>query len=147
MKNLSFLCCEKVIQDTNGQTSLISLIQTMHVVVPDGTELPTNAVGPTPWAIMAVYETTSAESGKRYQQVFHILWPDGTDFNKSTVEFQTNDVGKAIIYAKVQGFPFGQTGIMRVRGWVEENGVKIADVSEYSVGVTHGPIPAGMGVV
>jgi hypothetical protein len=140
MKSLAFICCEKVIQDSNGQASIISLIQAINiaVVVP----MPSNAIGPTNWAIFAVWDITPEEYDKQFNQIFHVLWPDGTEFTKTSVSFLTNRVGRAVIYAIVQGFPYGQAGKVLVRGWVESEGVIVSDTQEYSIGVTHTTPPA-----
>jgi len=143
MKNVCLLCCEKVITDANGQTSLIGIIQGIKISVVPQSETPANAVVPNQWAVFAVWQTDANEAGKEFVQMFHILWPNGSEFIKTPpLKFKPLHMRRAINYIPLHGMPVGQKGDLIVRSWVEDGaGIVMTEIIEYKILVEHEPLP------
>ena len=139
MKSVCLLCCERVLSDLKGPISLISVMQKIELSsLPGiGLAIPSDAVGPTAWAIFAVWQPDDDERNREFTQWFQILWPDGKEFAKSPLKFITGEFGYSQNFLSINAMPFGQRGKVAVRSWIEENGKPITETSEYTIDVEH----------
>jgi hypothetical protein len=115
MKLLLAALCDRVLNDPDYGHSLIAVFHAIRIqIVQDAPGLPSNAVLPKEWAIFAKYGLESNEEGKDYSITGEIFWPDGSLFGTLTVAAaQPSKDGMAFIL-KVNGFPMGQNGTIRV---------------------------------
>lgn len=136
MKLLILTACEKVLQDPSSGPSLIATFQKLNAVVPSLAEVPTNAVIPKDWSIFALWEVDQRERGKLYQMGLELYWPNGELFfeNKLPLEKEAEEYINFIV--RMQGFPMGQSGKIRIVVWVEHQGRKVCDNVETSIHVT-----------
>ncbi|MBZ5625232.1 MAG: hypothetical protein LAQ69_42005 [Acidobacteriia bacterium] len=72
-----FAPCEKVILDTDGLVSLITVIERLEVTVPPGIQLPPNAAIPQRWQSLAIWRLEESEAGQ-YEQMTDLIVPDGS---------------------------------------------------------------------
>jgi hypothetical protein len=72
-----FAACEKVIVDTEGLVSLITLIERLEVAVPAGIQLPPNAAIPQRWQAIAIWRLDEGEIGQ-YEQMTDLVSSDGS---------------------------------------------------------------------
>jgi len=72
-----FAACEKVIIDTDGLVSLITVIERLEVTVPLGIELPPNAAVPQRWQVVAIWSLEQSELGL-YEQMTDMIFADGS---------------------------------------------------------------------
>lgn len=144
MKLLIFAPCEKVILDKAGNPSLISIMQNVHITVPDGETVPDNAVSPKEWFVFTHWLASDEDMGVTLSQKTQVILPDGKVFGDppvtSSASFKVDDPEKRIIQNLVTllGFPVGREGPISVRAWIEDEGGKaITDVLNYPLKVIY----------
>jgi len=76
-KLILFAACEKVITDTEGLVSLITLIEKLEVSVPSSIELPPRTAVPMRWQTLSVWQIDQADMGQ-YEQTTDLVVQDGT---------------------------------------------------------------------
>jgi hypothetical protein len=116
MPRLSILAvCEKVIFDTDGPATLVSIFENMLYQVQD-VPLPEKAVLPNQWAIFTQWEATAQEMGEEFTQVAIVTAPDGSEFYKLEVPFTRIEPNKATIRIRVnlRSIPIWKEGLVRV---------------------------------
>jgi hypothetical protein len=74
----SFLICEKIIVDQQQKPSVISVFQSLSVLVPEGQEIPSNTLSFVPWAIFSEWFFDDDDVKKKIDQVVEVLLPDGS---------------------------------------------------------------------
>jgi hypothetical protein len=147
MKFLVLCACEKVIIDKNGAHSLINIMQNAELqnvpqsganasAMMQASELPSNAVLPQLWFVFSIWQPSSDEVGKTFQQMHQIFWPDGTKFMDGPLEFKPDESYQQNSFG-VLGFPVGQPGPVRIVTWVEDRGRPITETHEYFIRVKH----------
>jgi hypothetical protein len=116
MPKLSILAvCEKVIFDTDGPASLVSIFENMLYPVQDS-PLPERAVLPNQWSIFTQWEPTIQELGQEFTQVTVVTAPDGSEFHRLEVEFSRKDPAKSTVRIRVnlRSIPIWKEGPVRV---------------------------------
>jgi hypothetical protein len=145
MKNVIIAPCEKVIVDkSSGTPSLITIMQNINVQVPVGQEIPSDAVVPREWFIFTQWLIEENDYGKTFVQKAMVILPDGTSFGQgSTIPFTLGNRDHRIAQNVVTlvGMPIGQLGPLIARVWLEENGNKVTDISEYPLKVVQSEVP------
>jgi hypothetical protein len=115
MKLLLAAPCNLVLQDPEVGHSLIGVFHESKIQIPhDAPEVPSNAMVPREWSIFSKFGLDPDDEGKNYSLKIDVFWPDGSILISHTVNAArpTNN-GMAFI-AKLQAFPMGQQGIVRI---------------------------------
>jgi hypothetical protein len=116
MPKLSILAvCEKVIFDTGGPATLVSIFENMLYPVQDA-PLPQKAVLPNQWAIFTQWEHGPQELGQEFTQICVVTAPDGSEFNRTEVVFSKTDPNRQInrVRVNLRSVPIWQEGTVRV---------------------------------
>jgi hypothetical protein len=147
----SFLVCEKIIQDQLGKPTLIALFQKVGAVVPEGQEMPREAIAGIGWSFFTEWFFAENEMGKNYQQAIEVLLPDGSPTpikGRLPVTLPpSKDIG-ARCFVNTVGVPISQTGFLSVNVWIESESKRITDIFSYLIQVEHTkqpPTPNGGG--
>jgi len=147
----SFLVCEKFVLDQQQKPTLISLFQAMTAVVPEGQQIPKDTLAGTPWVIFCEWFFDEAELSKSFEQVVEVLLPDGSP-SPIRARLPLKEIGKegqgTRAYINIFGIPIGQTGLLTVTAWLEEDSKRATDVFSYRIKIEHTkepPSPQGNG--
>jgi hypothetical protein len=136
----SLIVCEKIIQDQLGKPTLISLFQSLSATVPDGQEMPKEAVASTSWAIFCEWFFTNDEQSKIFDQVNEVLLPDGSPSpvkGRVTIK-QMAPLGQGTrVFVNIVGLPVWQAGVLTVKVWLECDSEKMTDVFSYPIKIEH----------
>jgi hypothetical protein len=145
LKLYAFVTCDRVITDTEGQTSLIGLFNELTVVLMDPmAQPPGDAVAARDWAIFTSWEKSSEDDGKEFHQDIQLLYPDGTPFSPemdypfvilADKRFQN-------VIAKSRGFPIGKPGRYTISMKLRSNGITIFGPVEIWIDIKYGSAPA-----
>lgn len=138
-----FVACEKAILGNDGVASLIALFTKIIANIPEGTEIPKNAVVPKDWAIFSMWNTEPGDEKRECFICTEIVYPDKTPFlilPKSKMVLEQSK--KSQVGIQVQGFPIGQEGSYTVRTWIEEAQQTIAGPIEFNMEVEVKRLPA-----
>lgn len=119
MKLLLAAPCNWVSNDPEMGPSLIGVFHDIAVKVVAESEIPSNAVLPKEWAIYCKWELLPEEFGYQYFVVSEIYWPDGTLLSQSKIKSVVPAVNALAFILRNQGFPFGQSGKVKIRLWIE----------------------------
>jgi hypothetical protein len=122
MKLLILTPCNNVLQDPQFGSSLISVFHGINFQVPPDTEVPSNAVIPKEWAVFSKWRLEPDEYGKEYTSRIEIYWPDGAEFTKASVVAQQPTKDGMAFINRMNGFPVGQDGEIRVLQFLESSG-------------------------
>lgn len=138
-----FAACEKAILGKDDVASLIALFTKIIVNIPEGTEIPKNAVVPKDWAIFSMWNIGPEDANREYFICTEIVYPDKTPFSalpKTKMVLEPSK--KSQVAFQVQGFPIGQEGPYTVRTWIEEGTRTIAGPIEFNLEVEIKRLPA-----
>src|SRR5271165_3941587 len=115
MKLLLIAPCQIALQDPEQGHSLIAIFHDILIKLPETSPAPPpNAIIPREWAIFTKFALEPNEEGKDYALATNIFWPDETSFVSQVLHAaQPTKNGMAFI-AKLQGFPMGQNGKVRI---------------------------------
>lgn len=116
MPKLSILAvCEKVIFDSDGPATIVSIFEQMLYQVQDA-PLPEKAVLPNQWAVFTQWEHTAEEFGQEFTQIAVITAADGTEFSRSELVFSRKDPIKNLnrIRLQLRSIPIWKEGTVRV---------------------------------
>jgi len=144
----AFLLCEKIIVDKQETPTLVGIIQKVTAQLTPGTEstaVPANAMAPMAWAIYAVWEFDAAEDGRALRQKTQVILPDQSapPELKGELPFVAK-TGLNNNYINIFGFPIGQTGLLKVKTWLETSeGQVITPEYYYPVFAEHKLTPLG----
>jgi len=133
MNNILFAPCQLVIQDAELGHSLIAVFHEIKMQFPPGTEIPSNAVIPRDWAIFTKWEMSSDEEGKDYVSNTDIFWPDGSMFATFSLHAKPPVATGMAFIVRLQGFPMGQAGLIRITNRVMNGEVLVAGPIERSI--------------
>jgi hypothetical protein len=148
MKCVALLTCEKVVIDKNGAHSLINVMITAAVTAevtgpqqadqhPQQIAVPSNAVIPVTWWIYTLWNPSSEDVGKAFEQVYQVFWPNGDKLAESTLPFtQQNDQMQQTSF-HIGGFPVGQQGKVRIVTWLHLDGVRTSEIIETYILMSH----------
>jgi hypothetical protein len=116
MPKLSILAiCEKVIFDTDGPATVVSIFENMLYQVQDA-PLPEKAILPNQWSIFTQWETDPREVGQQFTQISVVTAPDGSEFSRIEVVFSKVDPTKHIqrVRVNLRSIPIWIEGRVRV---------------------------------
>lgn len=109
---LVFVACERLlINELDQSTSLIGIIDTVTIEVPDSVEISPDTFAPQRWYIFTRWlkDISDAEDFKTYEQEVIIRSPQGDVSNTSITQFEMKDKLHQV-YVVVNGLPIGQEG-------------------------------------
>jgi hypothetical protein len=72
-----FVPCEKVLVDQNRLFNLITVLETVMIGFPEGTEVPENAFSEFPWQIAISWRRQPGDEGRHWEQNLQIVLPNG----------------------------------------------------------------------
>ena len=124
-----FAVCDKVIVDSSGTASLISLFNELQVgLMPQTGSLPPDAVAPKEWAVFTSWRKEPEDIGKEYIQVVQILNPDGSIFKEERIKFTFGaDKTHHQNTMNTIGFPVGREGTYILKMWLEHDATTAVD--------------------
>jgi hypothetical protein len=136
MKLLIATPCEKVLQDPESGHSLIAVFHEIKIQISqDAPEIPGNALIPKEWAVFSKFELKPDEEGKEYSLKMEVFWPDGTLLvGNQVAAAQPTKNGMAFVI-KMQGFPIGQPGVIRMNQTLTTNGKPVYGPTELTARV------------
>lgn len=134
-----FAVCDKVILDASNTASLISLFNEVHMKIPEGSnEIPGNSVSPKEWAVFTSWKHDSEDAGEGYEQLLQVLYPDGSVFKESKVEFSISpEKTHHQVTFNLLGFPTGRPGSCHVRILFQRNGKTLLEPDPVELRVFH----------
>jgi len=135
LKPYVFAVCEKVVIDSNGVASLISLFNQIEAQIPSGAQpIPANAVVPMSWFIFTSWEHEPEDAGKEFTEIVQILYPDNSLFQEHPYKFKPES-GKTHYQVNlgVPGFPIGQEGAYQVKMRLEQDGNKLFESASIKI--------------
>lgn len=139
---LLFVPCEKAIIDQHGTLTIIALVENLEVEINEGASLPSNAVAPKEWAIVALWKPTESEGEASFRQVVELTKPDGQPYKKVLHEFSFSGNKQHRIVHQVVGMPVGLPGVYPLRMWLEKHEAMVCGPFTYNLTVTHKTAPA-----
>jgi hypothetical protein len=120
MPRLNVFCtCERIIIDTKGIPSLISLFQRMNIQQL-ATPFAEDAVVPARWVIFCLWQFTSDEVGQEFVQKLKVIRPNGAVVYEGEQPFQIQADSDLHIrtYGEMNGLHIGQEGNFRIQVWL-----------------------------
>ncbi|SRR6266481_3842949 len=149
----SLLVCEKIIQDQLGKPTLIALFQKMSAVVPEGQEMPKDAIAGTAWSAFSEWFFTEDELDKKFEQVLEVVMPDGSP-SPIRGRLPLTQLGKdglgSRCYVNMIGVPVSKVGFLSVNVWLVSNSERVTDVFSYLIQIEHlkePPVPNDGGTI
>jgi|SRR6267154_1562803 len=145
MKCITLLTCEKVIIDKEGAHSLINVMLNANVKLQqvqegqpaEDTLIPNDAVTPMQWWIYTVWNPSSDDVGRAFEQVYQVFWPNNEKLAESTLPFTQKDEKMQQTTFYIGGFPIGQQGKIRVVTWLHFEGRRVSEMAETYIMVNH----------
>lgn len=132
--------CEKVVLDAKGIASLIAVFSDVEVKPMPGSPatIPANAVAPKEWAVFTSWDLKPEDAPKKFRQFLKVLYPDGTVWVDSPLEF-TTEVGKDHhqVIGNFNGFPIGQQGTYKITVRLEQDGATLFESPAIAIKVKH----------
>jgi hypothetical protein len=136
----SLLVCEKIIQDQIGKPTLIALFQRVGAVVPEGQEMPKEAIAGIGWSIFSEWFFSENELSKAYEQVLEVTLPDGSPTPiKGRLKLSqplSKEMGTRC-FVNTSGVPISKVGFLSVNVWLECDSEKVTDVFSYLIQIEH----------
>jgi hypothetical protein len=124
--------------------SLIGVFHEILIQISHDAEPPSNAMIPKEWAIFSKFSLDLEEEGKEYSLVTDIFWPDGSLLLSQTLNaIQPTKNGMAFI-TRLQAFPMGQQGKVRIKETLTSEGRAIWGPMELEVVVRVDKIPPSL---
>jgi hypothetical protein len=115
MKLLLAAPCNLALQDPEVGHSLIGVFHEIKIQIPlDAAEIPSNAMIPREWSIFSKFSLDPEEEGKDYTLKTDVFWPDGTILISHALDAKQPTKDGVAFIAKLQAFPMGQQGIVRI---------------------------------
>lgn len=127
--------CDRILQDPTQGVSLINVFHGLMFKIPEGIDLPKDAVMPKEWTIFSKWELGPEEVGKDYISRVQIFWPDGTEFLKSSLTAMQPTRDGMSFTNQMNTFPVGQAGKLRVVQTLESDGVTVYGPTDLSINV------------
>ncbi|HTW56908.1 MAG TPA: hypothetical protein VMD99_02130 [Terriglobales bacterium] len=144
MKLILLAACEKAISD--AETRAVSLITVMTraevrsrvTQEPPAVEnMPPNAIIPMTWSVVALLTPTPGDIGPQFIQQVEVFWPNGDVFVKGSLPFKFVNTFAHPNIVNFVGFPAGQAGDVVIHMWIEQDGKRVLENSQYSILVAH----------
>jgi hypothetical protein len=115
MKLLLTAPCILVLQDAEAGHSLIGVFHEIKIQIShDAPEIPSNAMLPKEWSIFSKFGLDPDEDGKNYTLKTDVFWPDGNILVSHALDAKQPTKNGLAFIAKLQAFPMGQQGIVRI---------------------------------
>lgn len=137
LKPYVFAVCEKVVIDSKGLASLISLFTHVDAQMVSGSEpMPPNAIIPMTWFVFTSWEQEPEDADKEFTEIVQILYPDNSLFQEHSFKFKPES-GRTHHQAVLNflGFPIGQEGAYQVRMRLERDGAKLFESASIKITV------------
>jgi hypothetical protein len=147
----SILACEKVLNDTGGKPTLISIFQKIGAIVPQGQAVPTQTIAGITWTVFCEWFFTKdeAESNRNYEQVLEVMLPDKTPSplrGRLPLKERPKDENLgARAFVNMFGVPIAQVGFLIINVWLECDSERVTDVSSYHIQIEHSEQPPAPG--
>src|SRR3712207_1814456 len=85
-------CMRAIISQEDNSVSLISLLQGVRIPVPQGAEVPANAVAPFTWDVVTIWHTLPDDPRDRpFEQRVRVLSPSGDELVSVCQSFTLNE--------------------------------------------------------
>jgi hypothetical protein len=114
VKNIVYLPCQLALYDAQTGHSLIAVFHDIKFQFSPGTEIPINAVISRDWTIFSKWEMGEDEEGKDYTSKTEVFLPDGSLFTSNIVSAALPVANGMAFILRLQGFPIGQTGKLKI---------------------------------
>jgi hypothetical protein len=140
MPVLNALCtCERIIIDTKGIPSLISLFQRMDLQLTE-TTVPEDLVVPARWVVFCLWQLAPEEVGTEFVQHTKIVRPNGVLFHETQQAFRLQGDSDLHVrtFIELNGMHVGHEGNHRIQVWLDG---REDDVREITFFIRHLPIP------
>jgi hypothetical protein len=140
MPVLNALCtCERIIIDTKGIPSLISVFQRMDLQLTEPT-VAEDLVAPARWVVFCLWQLSPDEAGVEFVQHTRILRPNGVLFHETQQSFRLQGDSDFHVrtFIEMNGMIVGQEGTYRIQVWL---GGREGDVRENTFSIRHIPMP------
>lgn len=137
----SFLLSEKFIIDQSGKPSLIGIFQKITSHVPDGQEVPKEAMAALPWVIFTEWFFSEEERQQQWTQAIEVLLPDGSATpirgKLKITSLDSSGLGSRC-YVSLLGMPIAKQGLASVNVWLENDSEQIvSEVHTYRLTIEH----------
>lgn len=136
---LSLIACDRVIIDASGVPTIVSVIEKIEAEVPEGAEVPENAVSPKEWFVYTTWKRSVGETpGSVYKHVTEVVSPN-PNLPRPRITSDFNFAGELHkIVHTVFGLPLGKEGTLSVNAWLEKpEGSPITSVYTYPIQVRY----------
>ncbi|MBI3635313.1 MAG: hypothetical protein HY216_03705 [Candidatus Rokubacteria bacterium] len=80
--------CERALIDQDQNLSIISVLDTLKLAIPDKAVIPANVSAPLKWSIVTVWLREQGDEQKSFEQDCRLLLPNGTVANQSVTSFR-----------------------------------------------------------
>ena len=127
MPNLLFLApCEKVIIDQNNASSIIAILEEVKIQVVSGVAIPLGMVVPMQWAVVTLWEQSSAyETGRTFEQRTVLVSSSGKHLIESIGQFAFDDKRPRMrVVNQIVGMPISEPGPHKIKIWIREQAVE-----------------------
>lgn len=114
-KLLLFVPCEKAILAQDNSVSLINILETFTVTLPEEvkSKLPAPLKAPMNWVVVVLWERVPGDESKSYEQILRFVLPDGQIAFEGVERFEMSQRFMRNI-AAIEGVPAGQAGDCRL---------------------------------
>jgi hypothetical protein len=134
---LVFAPCQKVLIDQNNSASLITVLETLNIVVP-AAQLPEGVIVPVNWEIFTLWSREVDEGGDRdFEQVCELFAANGVLLQQWRMTFRIEKQAHRVIHRN-PGFPLKGSGQYLLHLSLREPDGKISEVAAYPLTVTVG---------
>ena len=114
MNLLLVTACDRVLDDTELGTTLVSIFHQIKIQVTANEEVPTNAVIPREWSIFTKFALDKDEEGREYSLDTSVFWPDGSLFAHMILDAKQPTQNGMAFKVRLTGFPIGQPGKLKI---------------------------------
>jgi hypothetical protein len=124
-----------VVQDPDSGQSLIAVFHEIKIRIGDTSEVPSNALIPKDWTVFTKFALEPEEEGKDYVLNTRIFWPDGSPFVDQSLTANQPTKNALVFTIRMQGFPIGQSGMIKIRQTLTSGGIEVCEQIEVEVRV------------
>jgi hypothetical protein len=134
---LLFAPCEKALVDQNNNISLISVLEELHIDIPEAVDVPTKAVGVIHWDVVALWAPTTDDDAKLYEQRVEVVAPNGMVIAGGNVTFEMRTGRNHRNTVRITGFPVGPPGdyVLKLSIREDRDGMLFHEVATYPLRV------------
>lgn len=139
-----FAACEKaIISERDNSLTLVALLDTVRITVPEGIEVPPDVSASNRWDIVTVWRAMEEDAGSQYEQRTALILPDDTETVATILPMNIQSTAHRNVI-NVAGFPVAQEGKCILRLWLREQGIEDwgQPTAEYPLTVAHETVPS-----